>query len=540
MRREEYTRRVVRSSLWAAAGDAVGWITELAKSERSVSHRTGGRAVDRPVDWKRKIGGRSGVSVDLPAGTYSDDTQLRLAVCRAMRGDGVFDVEAFAKVELTAWQGYHLGAGVGTLAAASHLARTNVNWFSNTFVSKKRIYASAGGNGAAMRVQPHVWVSGGDTDMIMRSAFRDAIVTHGHPHGFCGAIFHALCLRDAIDMGGVPPIGHAHSYVDRLSDLPRLAREDSELSSFWIGNWEANSNAEIEEAVYQFQSEASADIEDLIGLDKGGPEATYHAALDMLGCLTPAYRGSGFKTALAALVLANLFPKTPEDALLVAAHELQSDTDTIATMAGAILGAVAESEPRWAIQDRDYIETEALRLANIASGDPVRSFSYPDLATWRPPANHSDAVGAFEGGLALRGLGRLAPIGREYASSSAIWQWCELGFGQTVLVKRRKGALEDIDGSQLPGHDRPRPKFPPKRDTKVAGAQDQGLLPLLDTPGFSSIDEATQAIIRSNFDNETIGRLLNACIEETESVESAIAMSAIIAKAKIARRKGKA
>src|SRR4051812_5768683 len=92
---------VVSSALWAAAGDALGWMTELARGESGVVHRTGFPTVSAPVDWQRMIGGRAGPRVDLPAGTYSDDTQLRLAVCRAIRGDGEFDVEAFAKVEVT-------------------------------------------------------------------------------------------------------------------------------------------------------------------------------------------------------------------------------------------------------------------------------------------------------------------------------------------------------------------------------------------------------------------------------------------------------
>ena len=85
MKTDERKAAVVSSALWAAAGDALGWMTELA-DQKTVSYRTGTEQVRTTVDWRRRIGGRFGPTVNLPAGTYSDDTQLRLAVSRAIRG----------------------------------------------------------------------------------------------------------------------------------------------------------------------------------------------------------------------------------------------------------------------------------------------------------------------------------------------------------------------------------------------------------------------------------------------------------------------
>src|SRR2546430_1538367 len=93
------------SAVWAAYGDALGFITELADEGR-VQYRSGSSNVTRTIEWRRKIGSLTGITVVLPAGTYSDDTQLRLATSRAIRGDGTFDVAAFSKVELPAWTNY--------------------------------------------------------------------------------------------------------------------------------------------------------------------------------------------------------------------------------------------------------------------------------------------------------------------------------------------------------------------------------------------------------------------------------------------------
>lgn len=103
-----------------------------------------------PVEWKRWVGGRGGVEALLSAGCHSDDTQLRLAVGRAIGPSG-FDVEAFSKVELPVWP-YALGGGNSTKLAATNLGKTNAVWFSNYHEG----WLKSGGNGAAMRVQPHV------------------------------------------------------------------------------------------------------------------------------------------------------------------------------------------------------------------------------------------------------------------------------------------------------------------------------------------------------------------------------------------------
>jgi ADP-ribosylglycohydrolase len=146
-----YQDRVCRSALWAAYGDALGFITELADDVAHVRFRTGSAdRVVKTIPWQRKSG-RNGVFLKLPAGCYSDDTQLRLSTARSIRADGVFDVAAFAKVELTAWSNYALGAGLGSREAAANLARSSAQWYSNFFKSKKSDYVQGGGNGAGIQ-----------------------------------------------------------------------------------------------------------------------------------------------------------------------------------------------------------------------------------------------------------------------------------------------------------------------------------------------------------------------------------------------------
>lgn len=554
---ERRERAVVHSALWAAAGDALGWITELSRGPGNIAHRTGASTVTEPVEWQRVIGGRMGLRMDLPAGTYSDDTQLRLAVSRSIRGDGAFDAEAFAKIEVTVWSTYALGAGLGTKAAAANLSRRSVNWFSNFFDSAGQKYVNGGGNGAAMRVQPHVWCSSRIGDELILNVMRDALVTHGHPHGFCGAVFHALSLADVLQHGKISEPNAWSSYVDRFADLVRLIGMDPQLSAFWQSAWENSVGVPVASAINNMADEARKDLGIVNKILKKSEPSCYHEILDQIGCLSSKFRGSGFKTALAALVLAYLHRDgDPRPALVTAANELESDTDTIATMAGALLGATSKHAPDWPIQDRNYIVLEAQRLAAISLGRPQDSFTYPDLGHWNPPAKQTDAIGWFGDRLAMAGLGILDPMGKEYRSGDAVWQWCSLPFGQTVLAKRKADLKETVAASQLPEPPQPARSRGSTPSNERRDGSSQSNLPFVEPKpenrervnrsqlGYlgargprDSIDAWTDEVIYSDFDDFTLGRLLNRCVEQLQSVEAAASFAAIVAKAKLARQR---
>lgn len=195
---ESRLKRTVSSALWSAYGDALGFPTELA-SEEVVKKRVGQIRSARTGQWKRMVGGKFGAEVTLPAGSYSDDTQLRLSTSRAISGQGYFDVEAFAKIEMPVWQIYALGAGRGSKAAASSLGNRSTAWFSNFFKG----YESGGGNGAAMRIQPHVWAASklDDKPSYLVDVIRNAICTHGHMRGIAGAVVHAVSLAHVLQHG---------------------------------------------------------------------------------------------------------------------------------------------------------------------------------------------------------------------------------------------------------------------------------------------------------------------------------------------------
>lgn len=524
---DSYEKSVIDSALWAAYGDALGWMTELAPNISNVKYRTGTDHITKTMPWKRNISGKNGPSIRLPAGTYSDDTQLRLSVSRCIRGDGFFDIEAFAKIELPVWQSYALGAGIGSKAAALNLSKKSINWFSNFYASSRQPshYIHGGGNGAAMRIQPHVWACNNKRTMLL-NVFKDSIVTHGHVHGFCGALFHALSLYEVLKNRKIPDISELYKLFEDIKKVSDIVKEDLQLSSFWLPVWEEKSGKKLDEAIDEVLAEMLEDLEKINSLSS----LSYSSLLSILGCDKDKFKGSGFKTALAATLFSS-FALTEnisiEESLIIIVNQIGTDTDTIATMVGALLGSICMYEPSGCLQDREYIVEEAKRLISISRGQNTLSFNYPDLAKWNPPINQNSSLEVNNDVINLIGLGRLSVIGERYDYGNFSWQWFKLPFGQTILAKFKASiATENLGLNKLNKND-------VSFIEKNISSPDRNMMSLRDL----TLDEMTDHIIKSNFDDELLGRYLNKLIDSSDSLELAIAFSAIIAKAKIARKR---
>lgn len=542
---------IKHSALWAAYGDALGFITELADS-KSLQWRVKAPRVTQTVSWRRRIGGKFGVEATLHAGCYSDDTQLRLATSRAIRGDGQFDVEAFAKVELPVWLAYALGAGQGTKLAAASLRSADVAWFSNFFEKGKSRYIDCGGNGAAMRIQPHVWAAASKSEpqSYILDVVRNAVCTHGHERGIFGAVFHAICLAATMSKGEVAGPDVWKTAVESFRSFVPLISEDPNLGSIWLSVWEERSGRSLRGAVDFLIEECLKDIEIAIHFANERSDSAYARMVEALGGLTEEQRGSGTKSAIIAAVLSWIHKKDyPATALVKAANLLGSDSDTIATMAGAILGSIADEPPKGPILDSEYIEREAGRLYQISEGNNAESFAYPDLFAWHAPRTQLDAIGRINGTFALAGLAKAKELGPPIKSpkkEDAIWQWLQLEIGQSVFAKRREkpkpleeGDLplpQTIATCTAPPQLRPASKraardVPEQRNLLV----DADASMLKDRPDSFSIGELTSEAIKSGFDEKLIGKHLLSLAQKPDGIERAIAYASIIAKARMAR-----
>lgn len=434
--------RTRSSVLWAAWADALGFISELTSAD-NLRRRTRGRELTRPMAWTRMVGGRMGVRVELPEGCYSDDTQLRLATSRAIGNHG-FDVEAFARVELPVWPSYALGGGRASKAAAAAMAKQQANWANNFFDG----WENAGGNGAAMRIQPHVYAARDLRSLRhIDDVIRNTVVTHGHPRGIVGAVFHAIALTFALDRGAVPGPDSFGPLLDATREALGAFERQPELAGYWLPQWERKTEVSFLRAWHSTVDE----IEDILhtaapawrmmrnaGQDRDDAIRAYNELVRLLRLDDETVRGSGTLTSAAALLLAAAFPDHPAQSAQIAASRLHTDTDTIGTMAAAIVGAVSPRELLSPVLDEDYLREEAERLYTIARGRPVDTFPYPDLLRWLPPKSAVDATGIDDGELALAGLSHLTVTGEPTVNKDGVWVWARTWFGQSMLVKLRR------------------------------------------------------------------------------------------------------
>lgn len=537
--------RIRASALWAAYGDALGFVNELASSAGEVRRRAGVHPVDRTRPWRRRIGGRGGPTVELPAGCISDDSQLRLAVCRSISGDGTFDAEVFAKIELTIWPAYALGAGRGSQVAAANLRRRDVSWSTNFFHADRAVYVRGGGNGAAMRIQPHVWASprAAFLERVLHDVVVDAVCTHGHMRGVLGAVFHAWCVQFALDRGSVPGPADWRHAVDELDAVVELVNGHEELGHLWLGMWQERTGASLATEVARVQDELRADIKRLAPRDGGARAIDYEGAAQSVGAGRPEERGSGTKTALLAALVAWQLGDDPALAVRTAANALGTDTDSIATMAGALLGAALPSEIPGEVADRAYIEFEADRMWLIGDGRRAPTFRYPELRRWSVPRAHVEVLGVHDGRLAVMGLGPCEPAGELHATSGEsdiAWQWVDVWFGQRLLIKRRArppvlseshfvAPTEHYSpASLLDELNRAVPAEPLVSARRPATDADRGTL--------RSLHELTNEAIAADFDAALVGRRVRAMLEEDDGIERAIAYVAIVGKALASRR----
>lgn len=485
---------IVNSAVWAAFGDALGFISE-GVDERGLARRLEGDVLDTKP-WIRKV---SRVSPDilLPAGLYSDDTQLRLATSRAIRKDGHFDVEAFSSVELPSWLEYHLGAGLGTLSSARRL-RSHRPW--NTLVTgdKDGRYVNGGGNGAAMRIQPHVWSARrGDDDRFLLDVIHNTACTHGHPKAFVGSLFHAVLLRWMLDNAQVPDTNLVLDLVDVVQAALSRVGSSKFLGSSWIEQWNRSAAASFDKE-WTLACDSVRGCIKAIPSIRAGDSGRYTQYLGSLNLLSESERGVATKTAAAAYAALKILDGLPPvEILRIIAGALASDTDSIATMAGALLGVCFSEKCSSAVLDRQYVEDEARRNVQVAAGtDAAAEFDYHV---------RRDKTGLKVGSLAYA-LPVSERIGRPGAKEH--YQWVRMPFGQTILLRvspeeRKEPSLFDVGVPGKPNGDEQKPIADRRVDPKDIAA----------------------SLAESNFDPQKIGKYLLNCARYpfAEGLASAIA-----------------
>ena len=252
----------------------------------------------------------------LGRGTYTDDTQMAIAVCESLlRSDGVEEADLAAAIAeaFDPDRGY----GPGTTAVVE-LWRSGVA----PLDAAPRLFGGEGsaGNGAAMRVAPVGLRFAFDPERCVEEARRQARLTHAHPHGIDGAAAVAAAVGAAVR--GDDHLAAARAAVLTADFAERLDRATTMASG---RAW-----------------------------DRAGTLGATVAARDSVPAALLTAAAPSFEQALTSAVRCG------------------GDTDTVAAMAGAVAGARfgADAIPaRWlgALEDgekgRRHVERLARELA---------------------------------------------------------------------------------------------------------------------------------------------------------------------------------
>lgn len=356
----------------SAVGDALGWPTEFGRYPSIVYKRFGKNYLTDYIDWDKVIGGRFwGYREKIKEGSYSDDTQLTLAIARCINAYGDFDADKFAYSELPLWLSYERGGGKTIKTAARVMVQSKKEWLFNFFKRGDIDYRYAGANGAAMRVLPIAIVNINNEKRLYTDSFKNAIITHGHPRAILGAMIYASAVSYLLKEGNIRR-ENFYNYLREVIEISsRFLKEDDWVYK-WMETWDKGAiDGKFKETFQQTRNEVKGYLDSIEQLLLADDKEYYH--------LTRAfseYKGSGISTVLVALYIFLKYLDNPEYGILKAVNMLGTDTDTIASFVGGLCGAyyglsAIRKDLINRLQDKDYILKVANQLHDIITGESL-------------------------------------------------------------------------------------------------------------------------------------------------------------------------
>ena len=230
--------------------------------------------------------------------TYTDDTDMTLALAESIIESGKVDPEDIAK-KFSEHCDLARGYGIGTIKAILAL-RSGAAWHQ---VSRVVFEKGSFGNGAAMRVSPVGLFFHHNVEALRKAAIDQANVTHTHPLGQWGAVMQASSIGLAF-----------------LQDPKKPLKKEAVI-------------IELREILWPGPVEYQKALNEMENIFTQGKRVEAREIARRFGNGIEAHR-----SVPSAFYLALAYSPDFQDAIR-AAISLGGDTDTIAGMVGAIVGA---------------------------------------------------------------------------------------------------------------------------------------------------------------------------------------------------------
>ncbi|GAA5169514.1 MULTISPECIES: ADP-ribosylglycohydrolase family protein [Amycolatopsis] len=280
-----------------ALGDALGMPTQSMSREQIAAHYG-------PVRTLLDAVPEQPIAPSLPAGSVTDDTEQAVLVARLLiEGGGRIDPMVFAKALLD-WEADMVRRNLSDLLGPS-TKRALQLLESGTPPEEAGRYGTT--NGAAMRITPVAIATPPGLDVLLDAVVAASGLTHNTSLGIAGAAAVAAAVSAGIEGADLPAaLDHA---------------EQAAAAGARRGHWSAG-------------GDIAARLRWVRGWVRGMdvPELA-DAVAEVVGTSVAAQ-----ESVVAAFALAEALGDRPVEALALAA-ELGGDTDTIAAMCGAVLGA---------------------------------------------------------------------------------------------------------------------------------------------------------------------------------------------------------
>lgn len=229
----------------------------------------------------------------LPAGSYTDDSQMMIAILETLAQQGRLEPQHLAgcfAANFQPWRGYG-----GRIAGVMARLAAGVPWF--------EAGTDSFGNGGAMRVGVLGVAQSHDPAALRQAALDQCRITHHHPQALAASLAQAWAVGLACRLG-------------RQGQVPRQAQVVEEIASI----------------VQYLDPHIAARLRAMPALPQGQEDQARRLLADTYACDVRA--AESMPPALGAFLAAESAPQA-----VVLAVSLGSDTDTLGAMAGALAGA---------------------------------------------------------------------------------------------------------------------------------------------------------------------------------------------------------
>jgi hypothetical protein len=222
-----------------------------------------------------------------------------------------------------------------------------------------------------MRIAPHVLVGARKPFFrIAKDIAADSVITHDHPHGIVGALSYGYALWFALR--NLRTLEYGQLIKEVLKNRGAWARFP-DFEDIWPGWRQTATDHQFET---KWDAAVDAQIRQLeIALEslEAGALSVEQETLEAIGCFDKKVLGAGTVAASAAIYLASRYAAGPMEGVAAAAFSKGADTDTLASMTGALAGATSGSD--WLgslvreVQDYEFLLDLSSTLQDVTPAD---------------------------------------------------------------------------------------------------------------------------------------------------------------------------